>query len=191
MRVCMQRTFGKGLLPIAAVVFTMLSGLSATTPKSIATDRELWVYCPANFLVESECDRVHKILEQAARAGYTHALISDSKFSRLHEMDQRYFKHIAELKTKAAQLKLVWYPPAAPWAIQTISSLRIPTWLKLYPLSNRATQSKTASLSILPIQTLNCPLWQIERNGASSTNASWPQKMDSSQKHHLVATRVS
>lgn len=114
MRVCMERTFGKGLLPIAAVIFTMLSGLSATTTESIAADRELWVYCPANFLVESECERVHKILEQAARAGYTHALISDSKFSRLHEMDQRYFKHIAALKAKAAQLKLVLVPACCP-----------------------------------------------------------------------------
>ena len=74
----------------------------------------MWVYCPANFLVEAECQRVHKVMEQAARSGYTHVLVSDSKFSRLLEMDQRYFKNIEQLKAKAAALKLVLVPACCP-----------------------------------------------------------------------------
>ncbi len=79
-----------------------------------ADNKELWIYCPANFLVESECQRVHKVMERAAKAGYTHVLVSDSKFSRLKEMDKRYFKHIEELKAKAAQLNLVLVPTSCP-----------------------------------------------------------------------------
>ena len=77
-------------------------------------EKELWVYCPANFLVEAECQRVHQVMEQAAKFGYTHVLVSDSKFSRLKEMGKRYFQHIDELKAKAATLKLVLVPACCP-----------------------------------------------------------------------------
>lgn len=83
-------------------------------PNGFAAERELWVYCPANFLVDAECQRVHKVMEQADRFGYTHVVISDSKFSRLHEMDQRYFEHIEQLKAKAASLKLILVPVCCP-----------------------------------------------------------------------------
>ncbi len=82
----------------------------AFTTLPVHAERELWVYCPANFLVKEECQRVDAVMERAAKAGYTHILVTDSKFSRLHEMDSRYFENIERLKAKAAELKLVLVP---------------------------------------------------------------------------------
>ncbi len=80
----------------------------------VAAEREFWVYCPANFLVEAECQRVNAIMERAAKCGYTHVLVSDSKFARLGEMGSRYFKNIEALKSKAAGLGLVLVPACCP-----------------------------------------------------------------------------
>lgn len=79
-----------------------------------AGDKELWIYCPANFLVQEECQRVHKIMERAARAGYTHVMVTDAKFSRLSEVDKRYFPNIEQLKATAASLNLKLVPVCCP-----------------------------------------------------------------------------
>ncbi len=44
----------------------------------------------------------------------THVLITDSKFSRLHELGDRYFKNIEALRAKAASLNLVLVPACCP-----------------------------------------------------------------------------
>lgn len=79
-----------------------------------ASDKELWIYCPANFLLQEECQRVHAIMERAAKAGYTHVMVTDSKFSRLSVMDKRYFDNIEQLKSKAAKLNLKLVPACCP-----------------------------------------------------------------------------
>ncbi len=111
--ISIQQLTARWLSRIAIWIFPTLVFFSVAD-KVDAAERELWIYCPANFLVESECKRVHRVMEQAASAGYTHVLVSDSKFSRLHEMDKRYFNHIAELRAKAAELKLVLVPACCP-----------------------------------------------------------------------------
>lgn len=105
---------GKFELRCASITVLAWLALGWLQGVSDGADKEIWVYCPANFLVEAECQRVHKVMERAAAAGFTHVLVSDSKFSRLHEMDKRYFKHIDELKAKAAELKLVLVPACCP-----------------------------------------------------------------------------
>lgn len=66
--------------------------------------KELWVYAPANLLVPKEIDHLITLMDRAAPAGYTRFLIADSKFSRLHEMDERYFKNVERLKKHAESL---------------------------------------------------------------------------------------
>src|SRR6185436_414726 len=51
-----------------------------------------------------------EIWGRAAKAGYTHVLLADSKFSRLSEMDSRYFKNVERTKRIAADLKLAIVP---------------------------------------------------------------------------------
>jgi hypothetical protein len=66
--------------------------------------KELWVYAPANLLVPKEIDHLIALMDRAAPAGYTRFLIADSKFSRLHEMDERYFKNVERLTKHAESL---------------------------------------------------------------------------------------
>jgi hypothetical protein len=66
--------------------------------------KELWVYAPANLLVPKEIDHVIALMDRAAPSGYTRFLIADSKFSRLHEMDERYFKNVERLQKHADSL---------------------------------------------------------------------------------------
>jgi hypothetical protein len=79
-----------------------------------AQPMERWVYAPANFLVPAQVDRVEKLMRDAAALGYTHFLVSDSKFSRLHELDERYFKHIARINSVAKELNLKLVPAVFP-----------------------------------------------------------------------------
>ncbi|HEY1068160.1 MAG TPA: hypothetical protein VGE52_18700, partial [Pirellulales bacterium] len=70
---------------------------------------EFWLYKSANLLVDKNVDEVAALLARAGRAGYTHCLLTDSKFSRLHEMPERYFRNVEKAKAaaKSANIELV------------------------------------------------------------------------------------
>jgi hypothetical protein len=75
---------------------------------------ERWVYAPVNFLVPAEVDRLEKLMREAKGLGYTHFLITDSKFCRLHELDKKYFTHIERVKRLARELDLKLVPAVFP-----------------------------------------------------------------------------
>ena len=79
-----------------------------------ATARERWVYLPANHQVEEEADRVIRLLERAKSAGYDHALLADSKFSRLGTLPGRYFANLARVKETASRLGIALVPAVFP-----------------------------------------------------------------------------
>lgn len=72
--------------------------------------QELWVYCQTNLLVSDEVQRVEELMKRAQASGYTHLLIADSKFSRLGQLDDRYFKNVERIQKKAAELQLKLVP---------------------------------------------------------------------------------
>lgn len=72
--------------------------------------QELWVYCQTNLLVPDEVQRVEELMKRAKACGYTHLLIADSKFSRLGQLDDRYFKNVERIQKKAAELQLKLVP---------------------------------------------------------------------------------
>lgn len=69
-----------------------------------------WIYIQTNLLPEETATQVEQLITRAGKAGYDHALIADSKFSRLAEMPEKYFKHIARLRDVAAQAHLEIVP---------------------------------------------------------------------------------
>ena len=71
---------------------------------------ELWLYHATNLLVDKNVDALETIWRRASAAGYSHVLLHDSKFSRLGEMDARYFKNVERVKKLAAELKLEIVP---------------------------------------------------------------------------------
>ena len=72
--------------------------------------QELWVYAQTNLLVPQEVERMDTLLQRAHKAGYTHLLVADSKFSRLSQLDKRYFDQVEQIKRRAAELGIKLVP---------------------------------------------------------------------------------
>src|SRR5881394_3024721 len=75
---------------------------------------EQWIYCAQNLWVDKNVDALETLLRRAAKAGYTHVLLTDSKFAKLGDMDARYFRNVERVKTLAAELKLKIVPAVFP-----------------------------------------------------------------------------
>ena len=92
-------------------LFLLLVLTGFCIPTAHAAEKpQLWLYYPINFLVDKNLDKAQEIWARAAAAGYTHVLISDSKFNRLAQMPKGYFKNCARAKQMAADLKLQLVP---------------------------------------------------------------------------------
>lgn len=98
--------------PLRCVLVTALLSLlpPLATTAATAPALERWVYAPRNLLVDRQVDDLEVLLRRAAKAGYTHVLLSDSKFSKLGDMDARYFRNIKRVKKLAAELNLEIIP---------------------------------------------------------------------------------
>src|SRR5215213_1658828 len=79
-----------------------------------ASPKERWIYIPANFQVTDEVTRVEGLLERAAKAGYTHALFADSKFSRLGTVTSAYVPNVEKVKAAAQRLHIESVPCVFP-----------------------------------------------------------------------------
>jgi hypothetical protein len=75
---------------------------------------EKWFYQPTNLLVDANVDYIEALWKRAAAAGYTHVLLADSKFNRLGEMGDRYFRNVERVKAIAATLKIEIVPAIFP-----------------------------------------------------------------------------
>ena len=93
--------------PLARLLLVLLLAIG-TQAKAASLQR--WIYCSQNLWVDQQVAALETLLRRAAAAGYTHVLISDSKFSKLGDMDARYFKNIQRVKKLAAELNLELVP---------------------------------------------------------------------------------
>lgn len=78
-----------------------------------AESRELWFYYPTNLQVDDNIAKLEPIWRRAAKAGYTHVLLADSKFARLGDlgdMTRPYFANVERVKKLAAELNLQIVP---------------------------------------------------------------------------------
>jgi hypothetical protein len=64
--------------------------------------------------VDKNIDDLDVLWRRAAQAGYSHVLLTDSKFGKLGDMDARYFKNIERVKKLAAELRLEIVPALFP-----------------------------------------------------------------------------
>ena len=75
--------------------------------------RALWLYYPVNLQVSENVDALEKVWRRASAAGYTHVLLTDSKFARLGDlggMEKPYFANVARVKRLAEELHLQLVP---------------------------------------------------------------------------------
>ena len=107
----------KASLPNAGRILAVLGAMvvplvrAAPDPGSSSPARlERWVYAPANYLVPEQADRIEALMRRARPLGYTHFLLTDSKFNRLGQMEKRYFDNVARVRKTAAELGLEVVP---------------------------------------------------------------------------------
>lgn len=87
-----------------------LSILLLSCMAASAAVKEYWLYKSTNLLVEDSIRDLQTLLPRAKAAGVTHLLLSDSKFSRLHEMDPRYFNNAAKVRAAAKEAGIAIVP---------------------------------------------------------------------------------
>lgn len=88
--------------------------LLASMPAQSPPPPQLWVYCSFNLLVDQQVETLAAVMRRAAAAGYSHVLLSDSKFGRLADMDRRYFDHVDRIVQLAGELHLQLVPAVFP-----------------------------------------------------------------------------
>jgi hypothetical protein len=73
----------------------------------------LWLYYATNLQSDKNVDELEQIWGRAAKAGYSHVLLTDSKFARLGDlgdMTKPYMRNVNRVKQIAADLKLEVVP---------------------------------------------------------------------------------
>jgi len=84
--------------------------LAALVPASPAMALEKWIYAQRNLQVEKSADELIELMRRGKAAGYTHVLVSDSKFSRLATVIPQYFKNAERVKQAAQELGMEIVP---------------------------------------------------------------------------------
>jgi hypothetical protein len=95
-----------------SMVFWLVLWMCMPAPPLQALER--WLYCSQNLWVDKNIDDLEALFRRASKTGYTHVLLSDSKFSKLGDMDARYFRNVERLKKLAAELRLQIVPALFP-----------------------------------------------------------------------------
>src|SRR5688572_31574947 len=99
--------------PIAALVAVALYASAVPPARAAGGAPELWLYYPTNFQVDANVEQAQQLWSRAAKAGYTHVLLADSKLAKLGDlgdMTPRYTKNVQQAKRIAAELKLTLIP---------------------------------------------------------------------------------
>src|SRR5947207_3859538 len=91
---------------VSCLSIVLLSFLSAAHGAPL----ERWIYCAQNLWVDKNIIQLEALFQRAAKAGYTHVLLTDSKFSKLGDMDARYFRNVERVKKLAADAHLEIVP---------------------------------------------------------------------------------
>src|SRR6478672_8557708 len=78
-------------------------------PAIRAEKLQKWIYIQTNLLPDDTAAQVEQLIVRAGKAGYDHALIAYSKFNRLDDVPDKYFKHVGHVREAAvgANVELV------------------------------------------------------------------------------------
>lgn len=75
---------------------------------------QYWIYRATNLMVQDQTEETIALLQRAAKAGYTHCLLTDSKFCRLAELPERYFQNVEKVKAAAVAAGVELVPALFP-----------------------------------------------------------------------------
>jgi len=77
---------------------------------AMAAPVERWLYSQTNLQVDENATELEDLWRRAAKAGYTHVLLADSKMAKLGDVPAHYFRNLERMKKLAAELKLEVVP---------------------------------------------------------------------------------
>jgi hypothetical protein len=97
---------------------------------------ERWFYVSQNLWVDQNVTNVLALMQRAAQAGYTHMLVSDSKFSHLATMDAHYFNNLGLIKQAATNLNLEVVPALFPVGYSNDLLFNDPNLIEGMPVTN-------------------------------------------------------
>lgn len=123
----LRRRPGPVLLLLGLMVF-------CCTTRSQALER--WFYVSQNLWVDQNVTNVLALMQRAAQAGYTHMLVSDSKFGRLATMDAHYFNNVGLIKQAATNLNLEVVPAVFPVGYSNDLLFNDPNLIEGMPVTN-------------------------------------------------------
>lgn len=79
-----------------------------------AQGMDRWLFVMDNLLVDERVTRLETLIRRASSTGYTHMVLSDSKFSRLATVDPRYFRNVERIKRIAGETGMEIVPAVFP-----------------------------------------------------------------------------
>ena len=94
-------------------LFLLLVAVVNGGGRCFAADRELWLYCPTNLLVDENLTKLDALWKRAHAAGYTHVLLADSKLSRLDMLEsntRHYNANVNRIKKIAGEDQMTIIP---------------------------------------------------------------------------------
>lgn len=108
----------------------------APSTASAAPSLEKWIYCSRNLWVDDNVAQLTNLFARAAAAGYTHVLLSDSKFAKLGDMDARYFRNIKRTQEAAMASHLEIVPALFPVGYSNDILWHDPNLVEALPVTN-------------------------------------------------------
>ncbi|MHB0997638.1 MAG: carbohydrate binding domain-containing protein [Armatimonadota bacterium] len=103
-----------------------------------------------NLLVDANVENVQKIMQQAKKSGYNSILLNDVKFSRLGEMDQRYFLNAEKIKKTAKELGLDIIPAVSPVGYSEGILAHDPNLTEGIPVKDALFEVKSGQADLVP-----------------------------------------
>lgn len=97
---------------LLAVVFLLLAAPARAADPPRYADR--WVYLMHNLQVDAQADEVVRLIDRAAKAGYTGVVLADFKLSVLGHVTQGWFKSAERVKKAAAAANVEIIPSVFP-----------------------------------------------------------------------------
>ena len=148
-----------------AALLCALAALTHPRPSPAAEPRRLWFYYPTNLQVDENVARLEPIWRRAAAAGYTHVMLTDSKFARLGElgsMEAVYFRNVGRVQQLANNLHLTIIPVLFSFGWSNNMLWHDPNLAEGLPVSNAlfVVQVGQARLAADPAVTFGKPAWK-------------------------------
>jgi hypothetical protein len=112
--------------------------------------KERWVYLPTNFQVDERADEAIALLNRAAKLGYTHLLVADSKFSRLDQVAANYVPNVERVKAAAKQAGIEIVPSVFPVGYSNDALFRNPNLAEGLPVRDAEFVVKDGEARIRP-----------------------------------------